>query len=470
MEHFSRRQFLRVGAVGLAGAAASRSRVGRALVQGGSQCSPRHATGFSGYGPPVPDPDGILSLPEGFRYRILAAAGDRMDDGLPRPGLPDGMEVFDAGDGRMALCLNHEIRVPTEEAFPRLGDRPSSMAGCTTLVLDRDLQREAMFVSQSDTAINCAGGRSPWGTWLTCEEIDAPATGDGIGRGYEFVYDVDPFTGENGPHYPALGGFAHEAIAFDPRTGIVYETEDQANGLFWRFIPDTVNDLRSGRLEAMRVLAPLGTNGRLRVDWVDMTDLAGVRESRRVGAALRGATPFAGCEGITWFDGSIYFDEGEGGDDRLGRIWRYRPEENTLELFYESTDRSELQQPDNMRDQPGTGDLYYCEDGQHPNKLVIQSEKGEVHTFAIDETQSEFAGACWDADGQILFVNIHNAGLTVAIEGPFREGLACERASAHVAPQGGRRRANPDVVARAARDRGMSELETEAALALGFDV
>lgn len=217
------------------------------------------------------------------------------------------------------------------------------------------------------------------------------------------------------------------------------------------------------------MLGPAGPSDPLHVNWIDMTDLAGVPGSRRIGM-LRGATSFAGCEGITYFDGSIYFDEGEGGDVGLGRIWRYRPARNTLELFYESASRSDLQQPDNMRDQPTTGDLYYCEDGQHPNKLVMQSVEGAVSTFAIDETGSELAGACWDRTGRILFVNIHNAGLTMAIEGPFRHGLAAKRAAAHVPPEGGRRYADPDTLARARRDRGMSPLEVEAALALGHQV
>lgn len=474
MEHFSRRQFLRMGALGAAGAAATlggwqvlRGAAGDALGD------PADLLGaFPGYGPPVADPEGVLALPEGFRYTILAAEGDRMDDGTPRPPLPDGMEVYDAGGGRLALCLNHEIRFENPEAFPRPDDRTTSPAGCTTIVLRPDLSREAMFVSQSDTAVNCAGGRSPWGTWLTCEEFESPGTADGASRGYGWVYDVDPFTGENGSHYPAMGRFFHEAIAFDPATGTVYETEDQPDGLFYRFTPERRDDLRSGRLEAMQVLPPRGRGDRLRVRWIDVSDVATSSNIRFVGRS-RGATPFDGCEGITHFGGSIYFDEGEGGDAGLGRIWRYRPAPGTLELFYESADRSDLQQPDNLREQPGTGDLVYCEDrsgGDEPNKLVIQAVTGEVVTFAVDMTGSELAGASWDPSGRRLFVNIHDAGLTVAVEGPFREGLAAQRLGAHVPPRGGVRRADPDLLARAARDRGMGELEVEAALGLGLDL
>jgi secreted PhoX family phosphatase len=475
LEHFSRRQFLRAGAVGAAGAAAVGGGAWWAFEAGRPPAPDDGLPPFAGYGPVVDDPDGVLHLPEGFRYTVLAAAGDRMDDGGRRPRLPDGAEVFDAGNGRLALCSNHEIREPGKRpnaALDRRGGRATSAGGCTTLIVNQDNTVESEFVSQSDTVMNCAGGKSPWGTWLTCEEIDVPPSG-GDDRGYGMVYDVDPFTGDNGPPYPALGRFRHEALVFDPATGIVYLTEDHPQGLFYRFLPQRRDDLSAGRLEALAVPALAGTTDPLRVEWIDVSDVRGSGESLHGVGADRGATVFDGCEGITHFGRAIYFDEGEGGDAGLGRIWRYHPAGERLELWYESGDASALQQPDNLRDQPGTGDLYLCEDGAHaPNKLVVQSGRGEVFTFAEDATGSELAGACWDPTGRRLFVNLHQAGLTVAIEGPFREALAAERerAAAGTATAGGVRRADPDTAARAGRDRGMTPLEVEAALALGLRV
>lgn len=471
MDHFTRRAVLKVGAVGAAGATAWASGVLQRTPgwTADAPTDPADVLGrFEGYGELVPDPDGILDLPAGFGYTILAAEGDAMSDGA-RPGIPDGMEYFNMGGGQFALCMNHEIRVQLDQAGALLTPGTLYPAGCSTLILNQDLSVADQFISQRNTTTNCAGGRSPWGTWLTCEEFTIPGTAEGLGRGY--VWDVDPFTGENGPAYPAMGRFWHEAIAFDPATGIVYETEDQPDGLLYRFIPDTRDDLTAGRLEAMAVLPPRGRGDRLRVRWVDVTDIRDSETLRTEGAA-RGATPFTGNEGIIHFGGSIYFDEGEGGEAGLGRIWRYRPAQNTLELFYESGEESAMRQPDNIHVQPGTGDLIHCEDtgGDNANKLVLQDATGRVITFAQDRSGSEFAGACWSPDGRRLFVNIHNAGLTVCIEGPFREALAAERqrTALHAAPTGGIRRANGDQVARAIRDRGMTALETEAALALGM--
>jgi secreted PhoX family phosphatase len=475
--------FLRAGAVGAAGAAAWGSGALRA-TQAGAQSAPSDPADLLGpfgrYGPLKSDPEGILDLPEGFDYTILTRTGDTMRGGDSRPAIPDGMENFDAGGGRQALCCNHEVRIPGRQensALMRVGDRPSSGAGCTTLIVNPDNTVEEQFVSQSDTSTNCAGGRTPWGTWLTCEEIEAPPTTGQTGpaRGYGYVYEVDPFTEENGPYYPAMGQFFHEAVVFHPNTGTVYQTEDRQDGLFYRFIPESHGDLTSGRLEAMEVMPPRGRGDRLQIRWIDLTDVAQVSsETLRTIGAQRGATQFNGCEGIAEFGGSIYFDEGQGGAAGLGRIWRVRPAQNTIELFFESEKVSELRQPDNMRQQPGTGDLFYCEDtdGSDPNNLVVQAGTGQVFTFARDRTDSEFAGACWDPSGDRLFVNLQQAGLTLVVTGPFRPALAAERqrAVAMTAPTGGRRRGDPDTVAKAVRDRGMGPLETEAALALGHSV
>ena len=148
-----------------------------------------------GYGELQPDPDQILELPKGFRYRIISEAGQMMNDGLVVPGKPDGMAAFPGPKGTTILVRNHEINpavTPTVGPFgkdnnkltdgiraklydpgerPNLGARVPCLGGTTTLVYDTQRQRTVQqFLSLSGTLRNCAGGLTPWGSWITCEE------------------------------------------------------------------------------------------------------------------------------------------------------------------------------------------------------------------------------------------------------------------------------------------------------------
>src|SRR5919108_1497057 len=198
--------------------------------------------GPAGYGPLVDDPAGLLSLPEGFSYKIVAQSGvTRLESGHPTPSDPDGTAAFvRRGSRGSVLVNNHEVSgtepfpVPAIEGFVY---DPTAGGGTTTIEVDAQGNRIREYVSLAGTHTNCAGGRSPWGTWLTCEETEAIT---GMRHGY--VFEVDPYDQDaNRDPKPikALGRYAHEALVVDPDEDRIYLTEDAGNpnGLLYRWTP-----------------------------------------------------------------------------------------------------------------------------------------------------------------------------------------------------------------------------------------
>ncbi|WP_328874422.1 PhoX family protein [Streptomyces sp. NBC_00287] len=416
--------------------------------------------GHTGYGPLVPDPNGLLDLPEGFRYRVLSREGDPLRSGEGKvPSNHDGMTALPGRHGRVHLVRNHENRNTAKLPVPTvkgLTYDPEGKGGCTTLTLDAHGKVLAEWVAIAGTAVNCAGGPTPWGTWLTCEETEDKAGTNGYTKDHGFIFEVNPANPHRSGAVPltAMGRFQHEAVAVDPRRGIVYETEDAFQkpfGLFYRFLPNEPlrggGSLRAGgRLQAMRVpdvpdLSSIQEPGATfeHIEWVDVPDpLATETPIRLQDFGPRGITHAQKLEGCYWGGRSVYFvssfarsAEGSAAD-HYGQIWRYDPEHRrlTLVIFFGPDTDVQLpgESPDNICLAP-SGGLMVCEDGNGAQHVYGVTRQGEVYTMARNAQNigtpeepewGEFAGVTFSPDGETMYVNCYTPGTTFAVTGPWR--------------------------------------------------
>ncbi|MFJ7069099.1 alkaline phosphatase PhoX [Streptomyces sp. NPDC101115] len=416
----------------------------------------RHA----GYGPLVPDPHGLLDLPAGFTYKVLSRQGEplRSGEGLV-PGNHDGMGAFAGRRGQVHLVRNHENRVTGKIGVPvvdGLTYDPAAKGGCTALTLDRrgDVLDERVAVA--GTAVNCAGGPTPWRTWLTCEETEDKAGTNGYTKDHGFVFEVDGADPRRTGAVPltAMGRFQHEAVAVDPYSGIVYETEDAFQhpfGLFYRFLPEKplggTGSLRAGgALEAMRVpgvpdlsvVRETGTRFE-GVEWVPVPDpSAAVTPIRLQDFGPKGITHAQKLEGCYWGGRSVYFvssfarvKDGSGAT-HFGQVWKYEPDRRRLTLVVVFGPDTDLQlpgeSPDNICLAP-TGGLMVSEDGDGAQHVFGVSRKGEVYPVARGAQNigtpeapewGEFAGVTFSPDGTTMYVNCYAPGTTFAVRGPWR--------------------------------------------------
>lgn len=437
-----------------------------------SGCSTSLATrtaASAGYGPLRTDPAGFLDLPSGFSYRVISSFGDVMDDGHIVPDRADGMGAFRIDANRTALVRNHELRAidgkdgPFRESsavadglpggFDRGADGLWLPGGTTTLVYDHRSGRvERQHLSLIGTIRNCAGGATPWGSWLSCEE-NVTRAGAGFSQDHGWVFEVPAASNglvEADP-LKAMGRFNHEAVAVDPRTGIVYLTEDRDDSLFYRFLPDVPGQLRrGGRLQALGFAnRGLGSDSRnwnatdfaigewRDAVWIDLDGVDSREDDLRQRGHSDGAVLFARGEGIHFGDGELYFCCTSGGAARLSQIMRYRPSRlegqqgevdtpGRLQLFLESDNGATLNYGDNLTVMP-TGHLMVCEDQYTDvvdNHLRGITPDGVAYPFARLHAQTELAGACFSPDGGTMFVNIYSPGKTLAIEGPWNAAVA----------------------------------------------
>lgn len=420
-----------------------------------------HGHGHGGpaeYGPLVADPAGILDLPERFAYSIVS---DASVDGLP--GRFDGTGAFAGPHRSVYLVRNHEqstsgVSTVDYAANPDITYDPGVRGGTTTVALDRRGNKLDEYVSLAGTDNNCAGGETPWGTWLTCEETESRAGSGGRTKDHGFVFEVDPLHFDNNlapTPLTALGRFAHEAAVLDPRTLDVYMTEDAGGpfGLVYKAVLDQprarYGGLRGpGTLYAMAasdngvhvpLLHPYTEPGtRLRVDWVAVPDPLATSVSVR---AQFGTADVTGTvtrsqklEGMWWADGKAYIvcsfaraNPAHTPEAHAGQVWSLDPKRRTLTLEVrfaagqggDTPDDVVPDEPDNITVSPWGG-LLLCEDSDGAQNLLYVNGDGSTSLFAKNHlNESEFAGACFSPDGNTLYANVQEPGLTFAITGPW---------------------------------------------------
>lgn len=421
-----RREFLR-SALGVAGAAAGASLPAlqsmNLLASTGRRSAPK---GKGGYGPLVSAPDlrdGVhrISLPEGFEYCTFSPSGAIMSDGNRVPLALDGMGVFNRPDGKFRLVRNHEDRNGPGAGSTALDANAydAKGGGTTTLVVNpftRQLERD--FISLSGTIVNCAGGVTPWDSWITCEETNAGVPSGWL-KQHGYSFDVPAWADTTVPAIPipSMGRFSHEAVAVDPNSWIVYETEDNGGGGgtsgFYRFIPNTPGVLiDGGQLQMLAIEGRSQYDARnnqavgvaLPVTWVDIAnpDPPGTSAAAvfTQGRALGGAR-FRRLEGCWWGNGAVYFCDTSGGNAGVGTVWEFRPQGDggTLTLIFESSGAHELDFPDNLAVSP-QGAILLCEDGGGDQYMRGVTLDGAIFDFAQNiQTDHEWAGATFaDAD------------------------------------------------------------------------
>ena len=460
----ARRDFLRRSAslglgaslplAGLFGLAGCRARAPQVLGKG---------FGYGPLRPVVDDTTGLalLRLPEGFRYRTFGWAGERMRGGI-MPAAHDGMGVVAHEGSRCTLIRNHEL-ITSVGAFGDAAlqyDAPAA-GGCVAFDFDMASGEASGFrAALAGTLQNCAGGTTPRGTWLSCEEMtfDPSAGIDDRGtrrpelaKTHGYVFEVFP-DGLRAPELiRGMGLLKHEAAATDPATGIVYQTEDgRGPSGFYRYLP-----IDPARLSAGGALQMLAVKGRpdLRkgvalgatfdVHWVPIAEPERLKpDSSLQGAAVAeqglalGASAFARLEGCYIHGDAIFFTSTSGGDLGHGQIWVYRPRQETLTLLFEARTLDALDYPDNLCVTP-RGALLINEDNDsgNPQRMVGMDLDGRTFAFAEsnvvmkgelgfkgDFRFEEWCGVCFSPDGRWLFANCYAPGFTVAITGPWENG------------------------------------------------
>jgi secreted PhoX family phosphatase len=345
-----------------------------------------------------PDANG-LRLPEGFSSRIVARSRVRpiAGKGFEWHDAPDGGAVFAAPDGGWIYVSNSESS--------------NHDGGASALRFSASGHLIDAYPILAGTNWNCAGGPTPWGTWLSCEEHRSG-----------LVWECDPFGDKPAHMRSALGAFTHEAVAVDPLNLQLYLTEDVPDGCWYRFTParigtDRIPDLRSGQLEVAEILSTDSAT----VRWHPIRDAAGRGQATRY--QVRQATRFSGGEGCWHSNGVVYFSTK--GDDR---IWAYTIAAAQLRVIYSAGDYEQpvLRGVDNVT-VSASEDVLVAEDNGDMQIVAITPEREVIAIVQVaGQPDSEVTGPAFDPSGTRLYFSSQwgatgrgRDGITYEVTGPF---------------------------------------------------
>jgi uncharacterized protein len=376
-----RREFVGIGVGGVAVVSMGAAFWGD--VFGTASSKPRRKG--HGYGPRKGPDELGLTIPEGFQVRKVAQGGQKVEGtDYAWHHASDGAATFPTGDGGWFYVSNSE----------------APEGGVSSLRFRRDGSIADAYRILEGTSQNCSGGGTPWGTWLSCEEVQD-------GR----VWECDPTGRRKAVVHPAMGVFKHEAAAVDPVGKRVYLTEDWEGGGLYRFTPTRWHDLSEGRLE----IAKVGRGGRVR--WIEVPDPSG-----RTGATrhqVKGSTRFARAEGI-FRDGRVVYVS----TTLDSRVHAYHIDRERLEVVYDGLAIKDppLVNVDQLTVNHG-GELFVCEDNHMPSLDVgLIDSRGRVSRFVTasgkHHTNSELSGICFDPSGTRMYFSSQRAGGSFAQDGP----------------------------------------------------
>nr|WP_042178726.1 alkaline phosphatase PhoX [Kibdelosporangium sp. MJ126-NF4]CEL13377.1 FIG01123273: hypothetical protein [Kibdelosporangium sp. MJ126-NF4]CTQ99066.1 FIG01123273: hypothetical protein [Kibdelosporangium sp. MJ126-NF4] len=381
-----RRAFLRTAVVG-AGSVALGFTMTRESLAYPAQ------TGPSPYGNLLPaDANGIM-LPQGFTSRVIARSSQTVSGtSYTWHGAPDGGACYANGTGWIYVS-NAELG--------------SGAGGVSAVRLDSNANITGAYSILSGTNRNCAGGTTPWNTWLSCEEVD---------RGY--VYETDPFGVNPAVRRDAMGRFKHEAAAADPDRQVIYLTEDESDGGFYRFVPTTWSNLSAGTLQVLKESGGV-------LSWANVPDPDG--SPTRTRKQVSGMKVFNGGEGAYYRNGTCFFTTK--GDNR---VWAYNAVNNTIAIAYDDnlTSNPPLTGVDNITGAT-VGDLYVAEDGGNMEICIITPDDIVAPFLRITgQSSSEIAGPAFNPAGNRLYFSSQrgtsgssSGGITYEVTGPFRTAL-----------------------------------------------